>query len=167
MKSRQGAGAAGAQAQDPVLLLTDLVPRLYRVLRAALDEDPDLPSLEQLRVMSRIAEGVRHASTLAAARQMRISAITPLIDGLVQRGWVTREPEPGDRRRVRLGLTGAGVQALAAGRRRTADRLREVLGHGDSGESTTDIGAVAAWLEHAVRQYDDDRLRARRARPTA
>jgi DNA-binding MarR family transcriptional regulator len=152
------AGSRTTDLGDPAELLTDVVPRLYRVLRAALDEDPSLPSLEQLRVMGRIAEGVRHASALAAARQMRISAITPIIDALVQRAWITRRPEPDDRRRVRLELTAAGDRALAAGRRRTGDRLREVLRHGDSDESVIDVAAVAAWLEQAVRRYDEDRL---------
>jgi DNA-binding MarR family transcriptional regulator len=143
---------------DPAELLTDVVPRLYRVLRASLDEDAALPTLEQLRVMNRIAEGVRYASTLASARQMRMSAITPVIDALELRGWVTRAPEPGDRRRVRLELTDAGVTALHAGRERTGDRLRQVLRHGESGETTTDVAAVAAWLNQAVRRYDDERL---------
>jgi hypothetical protein len=39
---------------------------------------------EQLRVMGRITEGVHFASGLASARQMRISAITPLIEALVR-----------------------------------------------------------------------------------
>jgi DNA-binding MarR family transcriptional regulator len=143
---------------DPAELLTDVVPRLYRVLRAALDEDPALPSLEQLRVMGRIADGVQYASALASARQMRISAITPLIEGLAKRNWLSRRPEPDDRRRVRLELTPAGRRALAAGRRRTGDRLREVLRHGETGEQSIDVAAVAAWLEGAVRHYDDERL---------
>jgi DNA-binding MarR family transcriptional regulator len=148
----------GGEPGDPVELLTDVVPRLYRVLRAALDEDPALPSLEQLRVMGRIAEGVHFASGLASARQMRISAITPLIEALVQRSWLSRRGDPSDRRRVRLELTAAGKRALAAGRRRTGDRLREVLRHGDTAEESIDIAAVAAWLERAVRHYDDERL---------
>ena len=53
-------GGAGAPTVDPVEVLTEVVPRLYRVLRAALDEDPALPSLEQLRVMTRIDAGVHH-----------------------------------------------------------------------------------------------------------
>ena len=143
---------------DPAELLTDVVPRLYRILRAALDEDPELPSLEQLRVMNRITDGIRYASTLATARQMRISAITPLIDGLVSRRWVTRSPEPEDRRRIRLDLTPEGEAALEAGRNKTGERLREVLRHGESGEKTTEVAAVAAWLEQAVRRYDSQRL---------
>jgi DNA-binding MarR family transcriptional regulator len=143
---------------DPADLLTDVVPRLYRVLRAALDEDPALPSLEQLRVMDRISQGVRYASALASARQMRISAMTPLIEALVTRGWVSRRPEAGDRRRVRLELTAAGRRAMAAGRARAGDRLRDVLRHGDAGGEAIDVAAVAAWLERAVRRYDDERL---------
>jgi DNA-binding MarR family transcriptional regulator len=144
--------------RDPADLLTDVVPRLYRVLRAALDEDPGLPSLEQLRIMGRIAEGVRHTSALATARQMRMSAITPLIDGLVDRGWVTRTADPDDRRRTNLDLTPAGERARRAARRRTRERLSEVLRHGESGPSGVDVAAVALWLEHALRRYDRHRL---------
>jgi len=71
-----------AAARDPAEVLTEVVPRLYRVLRAALDENPAMPSLEQLRVMSRIDAGIRNPGALAAARQLRMSAITPLIDAL-------------------------------------------------------------------------------------
>ncbi len=145
--------------QDPADLLTDVVPRLYRVLRAALDEEPPLPSLEQLRVMTRIAEGVRTATALATARQMRMSAITPLIDALVARGWVTRSPDPEDRRRMILELTTAGERARRAARRRTRERLREVLHHGgESSDAGVDVAAVAAWLDEALRRYDRHRV---------
>lgn len=143
---------------DPVEVLTEVVPRLYRVLRAALDDDPTSPSLEQLRVMARIDAGVRSPSALAAARQLRMSAITPLIDVLAERGWVTRAPDPTDRRRVRLALTAAGRRAMRAARARTGARLREVLGHGASGRAAVDVGTVAGWLDDAVRRYDDQRL---------
>jgi len=150
-------GNHGDAAPDPAEVLSDVVPRLYRALRAALDEDPALPSLEQMRVMSRIEEGIQHASALAAARQMRISAITPLIAGLEGRGWLTRRTELGDRRRVRLELTGEGEAALTRARRRAGDRLREVLDHG-SADSAVDVAAVATWLADAVSRYDDERL---------
>jgi len=153
-----GHGDVRPEPADPVELLTDVVPRLYRVLRAALDEDPSLPTLEQLRVMSRIAEGIQYATALASARQMRISAITPVIESLAQRRWLSRRPETADRRKVRLELTASGKKALTAGRQRTGERLRDVLGHGDLGDETIDIAAVAAWLERAVRNYDHQRL---------
>jgi DNA-binding MarR family transcriptional regulator len=145
-------------APDPAEVLTEVVPRLYRVLRAALDEDPAVPSLEQLRVMTRIDAGIENPSALAAARQLRMSAITPLIDALEGRGWVTRGPDPGDRRRVRLALTAAGRRAMRAARGQAGTRLRDVLGHAADGGLDIDVGMVAEWLDDAVRRYDDKRL---------
>jgi DNA-binding MarR family transcriptional regulator len=157
--SRDGPAAPGRATADPAEVLTEVVPRLYRVLRAALDEDPGLPSLEQLRVMTRIDAGVRNASALAAARQLRMSAITPLIDALQGRGWVTREPDPDDRRRVRLALTVAGRRAMRAARGQAGRRLRDVLSRGAAGgDVDIDVGMVAGWLGDAVRRYDEERL---------
>jgi len=150
-------------APDPAEVLTEVVPRLYRVLRAALDEDPALPSLEQLRVMTRIDAGVQNPSALAAARQLRMSAITPLIDALEGRGWVTRGPDPSDRRRVRLALTATGRRAMRAARGQAGTRLRDVLGHATDGGLDIDVGMVAGWLDDAVRRYDDERLAVRAA----
>lgn len=133
----------GLAAPDPVEVLTEVVPRLYRVLRAALDEAPALPSLEQLRVMSRIDAGVQNPSALAAARQLQMSAITPLIDALEGRGWVTRRPDPSDRRRVRLALTATGRRAMRAARGQAGTRLRDVLSHAAAGGVDIDVGMVA------------------------
>jgi DNA-binding MarR family transcriptional regulator len=41
-------------------------------------------------------------------------AVSQVIDLLVNRGYLEREPDPGDRRRVRLELTGRGDEAVAA-----------------------------------------------------
>jgi DNA-binding MarR family transcriptional regulator len=157
-KTRDDRGGPTPPVRDPAEVLTEVVPRLYRVLRAALDEDPALPSLEQLRVMTRIDAGVQNPSALAAARQLRISAITPLIDALESRGWVTRDPDPRDRRRVRLALTPLGRRAMRAARGQAGARLRDVLGHATDGGLDIDVGMVAGWLDDAVRRYDDERL---------
>jgi DNA-binding MarR family transcriptional regulator len=41
------------------------------------------------------------------------ATLVPMIARLVERGWLTREPDPRDRRRRRLTLTAAGRTALA------------------------------------------------------
>jgi len=89
-----------------------------------------------------------------------MSAITPLIDGLARRGWLSRSPDPDDRRRTVLELTPAGTRALQAGRLRTRERLTDVLRHGDPSSPglAVDVAAVAAWLEQAVQRYDRHRL---------
>ncbi|MGH2717790.1 MAG: MarR family winged helix-turn-helix transcriptional regulator [Actinomycetota bacterium] len=136
--------------------LGELVPRLYRLLRTALDEEPGSASLEQLRVMHRIDEGFHNVSTLAAVRQMRMSAITAILDALVGRGWVVREPDPDDRRRTHVDLTDAGREALARGRELTAHRMMAILDHavGD----LTSAGGVVRMLAAAVAAFDADRF---------
>jgi DNA-binding MarR family transcriptional regulator len=152
-----GSAAARTAAAEQ---LADVVPRLYRLLRTALDEDPTAPSLEQLRVMQRIDEGLHHTSALAAARQMRMSAITSILDVLVERNWARREPDSTDRRRTNVELTPVGRTVLARGRRLTSRRMRTIVDE-FPGRPTVLSGAVGG-LAQAVTRYDDH-LGARRA----
>jgi DNA-binding MarR family transcriptional regulator len=101
------------------------------MLRSTLDADRRAPSLEQLRVMLRITEGHDTVSALATVRQMRMSAITSLVDALVARNWVTRRADDRDRRRTRLALTAAGRAALKRGTLRTTDQMAKVLAFDD------------------------------------
>jgi len=138
--------------------LAELVPRLYRLLRTALDVEPGSPSLEQLRVMHRIDEGLHHVSALAAARQMRMSAITAILDVLVDREWVERVPDTVDRRRTFVDLTPSGREALARGRAFTTRRMAAVL----EGVPESVADAVPA-LMAAVAGYDARQEPAREA----
>jgi DNA-binding MarR family transcriptional regulator len=146
-QSRPSGEDVEAVAQD----LADLVPRLYRLLRTALDEERWAPSLEQLRVMQRIDQGLHNVSALAAARQMRMSAITSILDILVERGWVTREPDRVDRRRIQVELTAPGRQALRRGRQLTVRRMTDILGHG---RTAPGLHASVKLLVGAVDRYD-------------
>jgi DNA-binding MarR family transcriptional regulator len=132
--------------------LAELVPRLYRLLRTALDEEEGVPSLEQLRVLHRIDTGLHHVSALAAARQMRMSAVTAILDAAFDRGWVAREPDPDDRRRVIVDLTPEGRSALRRGRRFVKKRMATILQEdaGPPGE----LAAVVASLGAAVSDYE-------------
>ncbi|HEU5004101.1 MAG TPA: MarR family transcriptional regulator [Actinomycetota bacterium] len=146
------------EMQDAAEELAELVPRLYRLLRTALDVEPGSPSLEQLRVMHRIDEGLHHVSALAAARQMRMSAITAILDVLVDREWVERVPDTADRRRTFVNLTAAGHEALAHGRACTTRRMAAVL----EGLPESVADAVRA-LTGAVADYDARLVAAREA----
>jgi len=64
---------------------------------------------------------------LARAAGVSPPTATRMIAGLEDRGLVTREPAPGDRRAVRLALTDAGRAAVAEQRARTMDRRRAVF----------------------------------------
>ena len=143
---------AASRGTDVAEELAELVPRLYLLLRTALDEEEGVPSLEQLRALHRIDTGLHHVSALAAARQMRMSAVTAILDAAFDHGWVARNPDPDDRRRVHVDLTPEGRSALQRGRRFTRKRMATILQ--EYGGPTEELAAVVALLGAAVNDYD-------------
>lgn len=65
-------------------------------------------------VLSSIAVEPRRITDLACSAGVTQPAITLLVNRLQERGWVTREPDPEDRRVVRVRMTIAGEQAFGA-----------------------------------------------------
>src|ERR1700735_4768890 len=111
MRSARGAYAQSIRAQLHAIGIDDL-PRNGSCILAGIDA----------------AGGPRHdlPSELGVTKQ----AVSQVIDLLVNRGYLEREPDPGDRRRVRLELTDRGKDAVAAVLRgvEAADRpLEEVV----------------------------------------
>ncbi len=101
--------------------------RLLRMVRKA-DSESGLsgPRLSALSVI--VFSGPLSLAELAAAEQVRAPTMTRLVDALVGLGLVTRETEPGDRRRVRIAATDAGRALLEEGRRRRVAAIAERLG---------------------------------------
>ena len=101
--------------------------RLLRMVRKA-DAASGLsgPRLSALSVI--VFNGPLSLAELAAAEQVRAPTMTRLVDALVGLGLVTREPEPGDRRRVRIAATEAGRALLEEGRRRRVAAIADRLG---------------------------------------
>ena len=66
---------------------------------------------------------------MALAEWLALSppSVSAHVDALVRRGFVTRERDEDDRRRVQLTVTPQGEQALAEADRVVGDRLQEVL----------------------------------------
>jgi len=93
---------------------------------------------------------------LASALKVTPRAVTALVDGLVETGFVTREPYPADRRAILVTCTELGrttAQALADGHRELARQLF-------AGMPAETFDAFGAGLSHVV-----DRLRALLAEP--
>jgi DNA-binding MarR family transcriptional regulator len=66
-------------------------------------------------------------SSLAKHRGSSLSSMSKLIDGLVERGYITREASAADRRRVVLALTDLGEAVLESVRREAVGYLGEML----------------------------------------
>jgi DNA-binding MarR family transcriptional regulator len=63
----------------------------------------------QGRVLSFLIENRLTVSDLAKKRRVSLQSASTLVQGLVERGWVTRAPDPDDRRRSLLEVTPEGL----------------------------------------------------------
>ncbi len=99
-----------------------IIARLARVFETCLADEQSM-SLAQYRVLAFLSEGEWAASALADWLSVSRPSVTAMVDGLVERGWVTREHSPTDRRRVLHLLTDDGRRQLGA----AADVLTGIL----------------------------------------
>jgi DNA-binding MarR family transcriptional regulator len=113
-------------------------------------------SLSQYRVLGLLSSGHERAGELAGRLAVTKPTLTALVDGLVDRGYVTRETPGRDRRAVRVSITPAGRAAAESAGRGFRAVLDDVLGH------CADPDAVLAALDH-LRAALDARWEARAA----
>jgi DNA-binding MarR family transcriptional regulator len=95
-----------------------------------------LPQLRVLGILLSRADGIS-GRELATLLGVGPSAVTPLIDRLVEHGYVRREEDRLDRRITRVLLTEAGLgllQRMTAGRR---EQMADLLRHLDTEELAT------------------------------
>lgn len=106
-----------------------LAPRIYRWASTQVAQDPLDHGLNmpQLVLLYRIGEGTTSPVELARRLLVTPAVITKLVDRLVQRGYVRREPDTDDRRRLRVVLTPAGQDVSAAAERALAETLSAPL----------------------------------------
>ncbi len=69
-------------------------------------------SRTEIGVLRATSEQPQRITDLAAAEGVTQPAITLLVNRLQQRGWLTREPDPDDRRAVRVTATESGRDAF-------------------------------------------------------
>jgi DNA-binding MarR family transcriptional regulator len=101
--------------------------RLLRTLRR--EDDGSGLSAPRLSALSVIVYGgPMSLAELAAAEQVKAPTMSRIVDALVERGLVTREAKPGDRRSVRISATEPGAQLLSAGREQRVGALVVRLG---------------------------------------
>jgi DNA-binding MarR family transcriptional regulator len=93
--------------------------------------------------------GERTMTELADAEQVRLPTMSALVRGLEADGLVRRDPDPDDRRAVRVRATARGRRLLQRGRERRIDNLVELLRPLDADELRT-LRAAAEIIERAV-----------------
>ncbi|MEA2406403.1 MAG: hypothetical protein QOE69_522 [Thermoleophilaceae bacterium] len=87
--------------------------------RAAQDPSPDGLSLAQYHLLEPLAEGPRTNRELAELAGISPPTATRMVDGLLERGLLSRHEDPSDRRAVVISLTDSGRASLRRKMRKT------------------------------------------------
>lgn len=89
--------------------LLAILPLIHRLIVADLRQEADPEtSMPQFRVLAYLAEEALTLSEIARRRHVSLQAAGILVQGLVERGWISRMPDPDDRRQANLHLTELG-----------------------------------------------------------
>jgi DNA-binding MarR family transcriptional regulator len=144
-----------------VAAINAVLPRLHRTMRQAVvrAEGENRLTMPQLRCLQAVAAEPGAALTSQLARQLQVTAptVTNMIDGLVERGLVERQPDPDNRRQVLLTLTTAGRDVMRRYEAVMAGRLRDLIGHLDQDQKSCLLLAMkdAAFMLDADEAEED------------
>ncbi len=90
--------------------------------------------MPQFRVLTHLVDGPLTVSGLARLRRVSLQSMGELVQVLVERGWVTRLPDPNDRRQQHLTLTEHGRQHHEGVQQRMMTQLTPILAQLDAQE---------------------------------
>jgi DNA-binding MarR family transcriptional regulator len=108
--------------------LLDVLPAFARIMFSHANTlGEEKTTLMQVRVLSFLMENRLTVSDLAKKRRVSLQSASTLVQGLVERGWVTRVPDPDDRRRSLLEVTPEGLTRAALARERLLRYLTTFL----------------------------------------
>ncbi|MFZ4816024.1 MAG: MarR family winged helix-turn-helix transcriptional regulator [Phototrophicaceae bacterium] len=98
--------------------LLEMLPTLGRLMFQHFNDSSDDHTMIQVRVLHHLAEQPITTSELAKIRKVSLQSTSVMVQGLVDRGWVVRTPNPQDRRQQLLEVTpdGMAYAELAKGR---------------------------------------------------
>jgi DNA-binding MarR family transcriptional regulator len=109
--------------------LLEVVPTVMREIRSQMRSRRSLNlTVPQFRTLAFVNRN-KGSSLCEVADHMGLTtpSMSTLVDGLIERGMMTREEHPDDRRRVKLGVTGRGQAILEASARGTTTYLAKKI----------------------------------------
>ncbi|MFR9804490.1 MarR family winged helix-turn-helix transcriptional regulator [Pseudonocardia sp. RS010] len=147
------ASASPTTSDDVLRIVVGLRRVLRRRLRARFGEPPLRGAQAELLQQVEAEPGVGVA---AAARALHLAgnSVSTLVNQLVDAGLLRREPDPADRRAVRLFLTPGAVERLAQRRAARRELLDDGLARLGPGERAAIVAALPA-LQHLLAAIED------------
>ncbi|MBI00019.1 MAG: hypothetical protein CL467_05360 [Acidimicrobiaceae bacterium] len=152
MVSRCIGNSADDKSLDRVVVAARAAAKLARQVTIPLVE-LDL-SLPQYRVLTFLDEGGTNPSELADRLSVSRPSVTALMDGLTERGWVERERDPEDGRRVVHHLSATGRDVLQAADAAVGTRLESIGRHVNAGDPTPLIESLGRFGEAILATRD-------------
>ncbi|MBF9069491.1 MarR family winged helix-turn-helix transcriptional regulator [Streptacidiphilus fuscans] len=116
-----------------------------RTREAVADGELTAPELSALAQIER--SGSTTVADLARQQQITPQAMGSTVASLEKHGLVTRAPDPDDRRRSLLSVSGAGSDALHSGRNALSDRMAVALADAFTDDEVAVLAAAAPLLE--------------------
>ena len=137
-------------SQREISELETLFPRVWRKVFPTIEQDPlgALP-VAQLRVVRVLNEGSKTVSELAAELQMSVSAVTPVLGRLEEKGIVVRQVAGEDRRRRVLELSADAREAFAERKACRVQRLAQYA-EGEHQELFAQLARVLAQIDQVL-----------------
>jgi DNA-binding MarR family transcriptional regulator len=130
--------------QSVTQLSNDLVVLTARLVRVIRRNTSDLPAAST-RLLSLLDElGPSSVGALAQEDRCSQPTMTGIVNGLVAKGWVQRDPHPDDARSTVVSMTAEGRRTLTAVRRRNATLVAERIAA--SGRTTEELATAVAVL---------------------
>ena len=130
-------------AEDATRELLAVLPLLNQVVAADVRREAgEETTMPQFRVLGYLATGPSTLSALARRRRVSLQAMGELVQTLVERGWISRAPDPSDRRQSLLQLTEQGRSHYERATSRMLHHLTPLL----SELSAEELGAVRVAL---------------------
>ena len=117
-----------AKIEETTRQLMTVLPMLNRMLAVELRQEVDeTATMPQFRVLAYLHEQPMTLTALAKIRRVSLQSAGELVQSLVEREWVTRTPDPNDRRQYILRLTDEGRSAYDRIQERMLHQLAEKL----------------------------------------
>lgn len=135
--------------REEITAAMDALRRIVRVLRAssvATERAVGLSGAQMFILKQVQAVGSSSIQSLADLTHTHQSSVSTVVSKLVERGLVTREPAPDDRRRMEVTLTVAGSQVLQDGPAVAQTALVEGLARLAPADRAALVQGLGAWV---------------------
>jgi len=108
--------------------LMKIFPSMGRQVSAFLHESgEEETTLMQISVLHQIQKHSMTASDIAKRRRVSLQSASVLVQGMVEKGWIIREPNPTDRRQFLLQITPEGMEKAEATRNQIVNYLTSFM----------------------------------------